>query len=363
MSSLFIVLFCFLSRKTSYIRSLGIPVLLLLLLVTVVRALFPVELPFAKLIVSESLLPRIYTFLRSPLFPGIAGVNLLSVIGFIWISGTGIQTVKLIRSYYGLRKSLKFCPVKSDIEQSVLLRAASNFKLPKHLNILETSAITTPMVFGFFAPTIVFPMLSYTSEELYFILRHELEHYRNKDIWVKTGVELICAVYWWNPLAYALRERTERVLEMKVDLSISALWEEAQRLKYLAFLIHTYKKTNLSANKMAYGTLGIVDGRDRSTMRQRFEILLSRGERICSKATLLLAGAVSILMLVLSFSCIVQPQYPPPAENETNGYALTPDNAYLVQRPDGEYDVYISKIGYFTTIQKIEEPYTGLSIK
>lgn len=363
MSNVFILAFCILSRKTFYVQLLGIPVLLLLLLMIIIRMLLPIEFPFAKVFLSTTFLPRIYSFFSSPLFTNVADINLLTLIDIIWIIGTLIQVLKPIRHYYKLKKSLSFCPDKTDIDQSVLLKVASICNLPKQLKMVETSAVSAPLIFGFFKPTVVFPTLNFTSEEQYFILRHELKHYHNKDIWVKTFIELICALYWWNPLVYTLRERTDRILEINVDLSISAEWEEPERLQYLAFLLNTYKKSSLSIYKRKmYGTLGVADG-DQSTIVQRFEILFSNNKVKFSKAKALITGAILIFMLVISFSYIVQPHYFPPIDSESNAYALTSDNAYLVKRLDGEYDVYIYNVGYFTTIQKIEDPYTKLTIK
>ena len=363
MSNVFILLFCLLSKKAFFIRIFGIPTLLLLLLATIIRMLLPIEPPFAKVIMSTTLLPRIYSIFSSPLFANVTSINLLSIIGILWISGTLIQILKLIRNYYGLRKSLKFCPAKMDIEQSTFFRVTSVHNLPKHLRIVETSAVSTPMILGFFNPIIIFPMLNFTTEEQYFILLHELEHYRNKDIWIKAFIELLCALYWWNPLVYTLRERTDRILEINVDLSISSTWEEVERLRYLKFLLNTYKRSRLlTYKKTMCGALSIADD-DQATMVQRFEILFSHDESRCSKTKIFMIGMVSILMLIISFSYIVQPQYSLPTDCNSDIYAITSDNAYLVKRPDGQYDVYIHNVGYFTTIQDIEEPYTKLSVK
>jgi len=364
-SSFLIILFCLLSKKTSYIQILGIPILLMLLLTIIVRALFPLEFPYTKVIFSTKLLPKIDTFLRAPLFATLhfKNISLFSLIGVIWLTGIVISIIRLLRNQYCLTRLFKFCPVKTDIEQDVFQKVTSEYKLPRQLRIIETSAVSVPMIFGFAFPTIVFPTLNFTKEEQYFVLRHELEHYHNKDIWVKVLIEVICAVYWWNPFVYTLRKRSDSILEMNVDFSLCKTWGEVKRLRYLEFLLATYKKTRLSKQTMIHGTLGVIDSSNESEIVQRFELLFSRGRPKYSRSKRFIASIITALILVVSFSCIIQPQYPLPNDSESELTELTPDTAYLVKKPDGRYDVYVDGIGYLATIKEIEEPYNNLLIK
>ncbi|OCN00389.1 hypothetical protein A7X67_17350 [Clostridium sp. W14A] len=364
-SNLLVVLFCFLSKKTSYIKMLGIPVLLTLLLMIIVRILIPMEFPYTKVFFSTNLLPKIDTFLRTPLSTvlNLENINLFSIIGAVWFTGIVVSIIRLLRNEHYLKRSFEFCSIKTDIDKDAFLKVAAEDKIPRRLKIIETSAISIPMIFGFISPTIVFPISNFTSEEQYFILKHELKHYHNKDIWVKTLIELICAIYWWNPFVYNLRRRSDSILEMNVDLSLSKTWEETKRLRYLEFLLNTYKKSQLSKRKLIHGTLGIVDSNNQSEIVRRFELLFPHEKLRYSNVRLFIASIVSVVILLFSFSCIVQPQYSLPSDREPDLVALTPDTAYLVKMPDGQYDVYLHNAGYLTTIKGLEEPYKNLPIK
>lgn len=344
---------------------LGIPVLLTLLLMIIVRILIPMEFPYTKVFFSTNLLPKIDTFLRTPLSTVLMlkNISLFSLIGVVWLTGIVISMIRLLSNQYHLKRSFKFCPVKTDIDQDIFLKVASEYKLPKRLKIIETSAVSIPMIFGFVSPTIVFPISNFTSEEQYFVLRHELEHYHNRDIWVKTLIELICAIYWWNPFVYALRKRSDCILEINVDFSISKTWEETKRLRYLQFLLNTYKKSRLSTQKIIHGTLGVIDSNNQPEIVQRFELLFPRERPRYSNIRIFIASIMSAVILIFSFSCVIQPQYSLPSDREPDLVALTPDTAYLVKMPDGQYDVYLHNAGYLTTIKGLEEPYKNLPIK
>lgn len=85
------------------------------------------------------------------------------------------------------------CSIKKNINSELLSVLQKEIKIPKNLKLIETSLTSVPMMYGFFRPTIVFPVHNFTDQEEYFIIRHELHHYFNKDNWIKTIIELLCA--------------------------------------------------------------------------------------------------------------------------------------------------------------------------
>ena len=58
--------------------------------------------------------------------------------------------------------------------------------------------IKTPMLFGYSKPIIVLPHRRYHEEEAEMILRHEIQHYKNRDLWYKFLIMFVCDLYWFN---------------------------------------------------------------------------------------------------------------------------------------------------------------------
>uniref|UniRef100_UPI001D010544 M56 family metallopeptidase n=1 Tax=Paenibacillus polymyxa TaxID=1406 RepID=UPI001D010544 len=83
----------------------------------------------------------------------------------------------------------------------------NEIKLPSRIRLLEITLVNYPIMYGLLRPTIVLPIETYTKEEQYFIMRHELQHYFYKDNWRKQIIEILCALYWWNPFVYILRKQ------------------------------------------------------------------------------------------------------------------------------------------------------------
>ncbi|OMC88079.1 hypothetical protein, partial [Paenibacillus odorifer] len=92
-SSLFICLYCLITKKSSTISKVGVPVLSLLLLLITIRLLVPIEIPFAHTIELPKFLPIINDFFNFSIysFSDQIKINLYLFLGVIWLSGTLIS--------------------------------------------------------------------------------------------------------------------------------------------------------------------------------------------------------------------------------------------------------------------------------
>lgn len=364
-SSIYICLFNLIMRKTSYIKAISIPVLLSFLILIILRLLIPLELNFTKVVVSTALLPKINSFFQMPLykFNNRISINIFSILILIWLLGATTNIIKLFRSQYYLNKSFKNLESKKDIDQKIWDNLSKEYKISKHLRIIETSAVSTPFVYGLIFPTIVFPIFNFNTDEQYFILKHELEHLKEKHIWVKVIIELICAIYWWNPFVYILRKQADNLLEINVDIEITRSWGQDKTLTYLEFLLSIFKKSlSRSTQKNIPLSLDIVYNRSKSAFLQRLDLLFTSDKLKYSVVKTTVGTITLVFLLLISFSFILQPRYPLPSEYNQSMFVLTPDNAYIVKTASGYYEIFSREFGYLTTISEIEEPYSELPI-
>ena len=61
-------------------------------------------------------------------------------------------------------------------------------------------ALSTPVLYERRKPVILMPERRYDVREAEMILRHELQHYRSRDLWYKLLIMAVCDIYWFNPL-------------------------------------------------------------------------------------------------------------------------------------------------------------------
>ena len=63
----------------------------------------------------------------------------------------------------------------------------------------------------------VLPAFDYDVEMLELILRHEYQHFLNRDQWKKTLIHLVRLLFWWNPMAILVQKEMDQTLELLCD--------------------------------------------------------------------------------------------------------------------------------------------------
>lgn len=88
-----------------------------------------------------------------------------------------------------------------------------------------SSLVTTPTLFGLLSPIVLIPRKmadQLDADEWECVLRHELVHYRRKDIAVNTLFTLLAAVHWFNPAVWYGLRRLRFEQEAACDASVLA---------------------------------------------------------------------------------------------------------------------------------------------
>ncbi len=118
-------------------------------------------------------------------------------------------------------------------EQDNLLRqAGEGLKLRSYPDVMVSSEAQGPMLIGFMKPMIVLPERIYSQQELLLILRHELVHHQQHDLWYKLVLLAANAVHWFNPLVYLLIGQANRDVEQVCDEKVVANQDMAYRKAY-----------------------------------------------------------------------------------------------------------------------------------
>ena len=68
-----------------------------------------------------------------------------------------------------------------------------------------------------YRPYILLPEIEFTDDELRVILLHEWKHILDKDHLTGKIVEVICLLFWWNPLVYILARNFRFAQQLKCD--------------------------------------------------------------------------------------------------------------------------------------------------
>lgn len=115
------------------------------------------------------------------------------------------------------------------------------------IGLMQCNFITTSMLTGFLKPIILLPEKHFEADELDMIFRHELIHYRRKDLYVKLLSVIAISIHWFNPIIYWMCGAIQTESEAACDEAVLQDIGEENRRYYAELIIEMigHKKTTL----------------------------------------------------------------------------------------------------------------------
>ena len=111
------------------------------------------------------------------------------------------------------------------VEDEVVLSVFKNVKNEKGLankdiRLRKCNFVSTSMLIGFFRPMVLLPQKHFETDELEMIFRHELVHYKRRDLLAKPAMMLAASVYWFNPAIYLMNAAMQADCEASCDEAV-----------------------------------------------------------------------------------------------------------------------------------------------
>ena len=321
-------------KNSSLILQLG-NYLYIILIFIAVRFIFPFEFPFTKTFYSEKIFPAIQYKLEIPLFyVGAFAVHISHFILLIWFTVFLGKFIKLCYNYHRFYQILQIYPNCSDEQTlSAIQKILTENHIHKNFTVKRSKLVDAPFIIGFLQPVIVLPAIIYSDKELYYILCHEILHYKHHDLYIKFFLELVSTLYWWNPIIAVLKLQISKSLEINIDYMVTQNLTAIEKLDYTECLLNTAKHLTPDHNKFA---LTFSDDNE-SVLSQRCSCLLSGIQRSSHRRFTKII-ATCILALILSCSILVEPSAIRPEDAE--GIFTLDDVNYLIKLDNGLYGVY-----------------------
>ena len=185
----------------------------------------------------------------------ISNISWWNIAAVIWIAGLIIfLTFHLTRHYCFVKTAKRWSETITDNQlHDILQILKSEMGISKKISIYQCASIGTPMMIGFIKPKILLPKTNLTHNELRFILKHELVHYKRKDLYFKCCVLVATAIHWFNPILYIIAKAIETQCELSCDTEVVLDTDADTRQHYSETIIGVMKyqsrlKTALSTN-------------------------------------------------------------------------------------------------------------------
>ena len=254
------------------------------------------------------------------------------------MAGVVFFLIKLAIRYINLNKMLDRIPVtKNERAESVLTTVLKDKE--KRPEIVNTSAVQIPCCIGVVNKRILLPAKEYSEQELYYIILHEYMHLKNNDVLAKLLINIICALYWWNPLVYLLRKDMQQSLEIRCDGQVSKRLDSISKSNYLAVMLEEFKDNcSTDERKRYYNSVMPLFEEHSEKLIERFQLVSDRKNGTSIKGNVV-AMVIAVCLLLVSYSFILQSKYECPIEEiETseNSFSVNNDDSYIVFR-NGEY--------------------------
>ena len=197
--------------------------------------------------------------------------------------------------------------------QQIAVEEARLAGIGGEVRLLASPLAQSPMLVGFFRPTILLPSEHLPDGNARFILAHELTHFRRKDLWKKLLFLMVRCAHWFNPIVYLLNRDFSRWLETSCDEYVVSSLDRDQRKEYGRLLID-YAPASRYAGPKLYVSFASC----RYKLKRRISIMLNSDKK--SRSLLGLVLAIALVVGCLATTALAASV---DSDNGTDDFALS----------------------------------------
>lgn len=192
--------------------------------------------------------------------------------------------------------------------------------------LLTSSLAQSPMLIGFFHPTILLPSEQVPDSDARFILAHELTHFQRKDLWKKLLILVVRCIHWFNPITYLLNRDFGCWLENSCDEEVVSSFDHEKRKEYGYLLINYAPATRYAGPKLYVSFTSC-----RYKLKRRISTMLNSNKKSRSLPGLVLA-------ITLVAGCLLTSALAANIDSDSDSYST--DGGFTVNdyQVDFKYD-------------------------
>ena len=190
----------------------------------------------------------------------------------LWLAGAAVYVLRrLAGTLLLLRRARRWGRAAGEETARLYQETCREMGLKRAPALRISTAAASPMLAGLLRTQLFLPAEDYSPQELRFILRHELTHYRRRDLWYKLVLLAADALHWFNPLAYLLAREAEADLELTCDDLVMAGADAETRRAYSETLLAAVRrqKGRSALSTHFYGGAPVMKERFRNILGMR----------------------------------------------------------------------------------------------
>lgn len=223
-----------------------------------------------------------------------------AVLGCIWIVAfLALLAYRLYRRYRWVQICRGNIPEEDDKVKQVFAQTCAGLGIDGKVSLCRNDSIDTPCITRYHGYIVMLPLVRYTEEEVRIIFYHELCHYLNGDLYLKTMGCIAALLHVFNPAVHILMKRLDLICEQCCDRAACKKGKEIfTKQEYFRIIL----KSVLSDGKNdRYQLFALAD--DKSNYERRVEYMfgyhvnggLKRGSAIALAACFMLGSSITSL--------------------------------------------------------------------
>ena len=233
---------------------------------------------------------------------------------FFWSIGIFIMFFLLYRSAKQVKAlHSSALPLQNEELNALYIECLNEVNSKHTIPIYSTAFLKSPVLAGFLHPRIYLPIHlisdfnagTISSTDIRYMLLHELQHYKHKDILIGYLINTVNVFYWFNPLIWYFLKKIRQERELACDSAVLQLLKETEYKSYGNALINFAETIALSPFPFTMGISGNIKqlkGRilniasfHQPTFKQKI-----RGYLICIFVSTIIIGCIPILSVYAS---------------------------------------------------------------
>ena len=233
---------------------------------------------------------------------------------FFWSIGIFIMFFLLYRSVKQVKAlHSSALPLQNEELNALYIECLNEVNSKHTIPIYSTAFLKSPVLAGFLHPRIYLPIHlisdfnagTISATDIRYMLLHEMQHYKHKDILIGYLINTVNVFYWFNPLIWYFLKRIRQERELACDSAVLQLLKETEYKSYGNTLINFAETIALSPFPFTMGISGNIKqlkGRilniasfHQPTFKQKI-----RGYLICIFVSTIIIGCIPILSVYAS---------------------------------------------------------------
>ena len=156
-------------------------------------------------------------------------LELWDVLGGVWLVGAAGYLGWHIAAGTVFTRRVRRSLLPPEPREQALLDALAK---GGRVRLAHSGLVDTPMLMGLLRPVIVLPTGGPALDNLPAVLRHELTHYRRRDLWYKALLALVTGIHWFNPLVHTMGRAVSLDCERSCDRAVVKGLDAGERRAY-----------------------------------------------------------------------------------------------------------------------------------